>query len=251
MFLWNPQECLILFNSIITIFCKRKYYLFILVFLTCWYNKYWNQDMVNLSVVLVSLPFKWVGCWTLAIPHPLPLRRGGGVFSLKNSPKGHPLLFGVPLGGIVDFPFCSSDCGICCPVSHWQAPKHSANQVYPLDQLFGVNIEFWYKISTMFLWMYRCLKRRPIVQLDTVPSASEHFLKYSLDYIRYVQICVWLLQVCISNRRKEWREEERERIILIGVLIQRKAFHRMGFLRSGTEPGSLALCLCTQVFLTG
>lgn len=32
MFLWNPQ-CLIPLNSIITVFCKRKYYLFIPVFL--------------------------------------------------------------------------------------------------------------------------------------------------------------------------------------------------------------------------
>lgn len=53
----KSSECLILLDVIITIFCKRRYYLFILVFLTCQYNKYWNQDMVNLSVVLVSVLF--------------------------------------------------------------------------------------------------------------------------------------------------------------------------------------------------
>ena len=56
----KSSECLILLSSIITIFCKRRYYLFILVFLTCQYNKYWNQDMVNLSAVLVCVLLNWL-----------------------------------------------------------------------------------------------------------------------------------------------------------------------------------------------
>lgn len=51
----KSSECFNLLGSIITILCKEKCYLFILVFLTCPYNKYWNQDTVNLSVVLVSV----------------------------------------------------------------------------------------------------------------------------------------------------------------------------------------------------
>lgn len=75
------SECLILLNSIITIFCKRKYYLFILVFLTCQCNKYWNQNMVNLSVVPVSVLS--IGC-LLRSNHfpPLSFRCWGVVSSL-------------------------------------------------------------------------------------------------------------------------------------------------------------------------
>lgn len=144
MFLWNPQSVSTYSIVSLQFSVREKYYLFILVFLTCSYNKYWNQDTVNVKCAGFC-SFSWVGCWELVTSHPFTLLGlGKGLFSFDYSPVSSFILWGTASWGswlstlFLSLWHLMLDFSLTNP-----GTQHQINR---LDPLFGVKIEFWYEI---------------------------------------------------------------------------------------------------------
>lgn len=171
MFLWNPQSVSTYSIVSLQFSVREKYYLFILVFLTCPYNKYWNQDTVNVKCCAGFCSFSWVGCWELVTSHPFPLLGlGRGLFSFDDSPLSSFILWGTASwGSWLSTLFLS----LWHPMLDfsWTNPG-TQHQINRLDPLFGVKIAFWYEIwiaeylNSQFHWMSISLKHTPVVHLE-------------------------------------------------------------------------------------